>query len=63
MLRLMLISLLPLAFCLGGWKKVSLDDPEITNAASFATKELSRRTNSLYHSKLIKIVEAEKQAS
>lgn len=61
MLRLTFILLLPLVFGLGGWKRVSVDDPDVKNAAELATKELSRRTNSLYHSKLIKIVEAEKQ--
>ncbi|KAG8201784.1 hypothetical protein JTE90_027268 [Oedothorax gibbosus] len=61
MLRLTIILLLPLVFGLGGWKKASVDDADVKNAAQLATKQLSRRTNSLYHSKLITIVEAEKQ--
>lgn len=33
---------------LGGYKEVSTDDDEVLEAANFAAKQLSQRSNSLY---------------
>ncbi|XP_042910220.1 cathepsin L [Parasteatoda tepidariorum] len=62
MMKLLFFALIPLVYATpGGWQKVSLDDLDVKEATLNGVKFLSRRTNSLYHTRLIEIVDAEKQ--
>ncbi|GIY75212.1 putative cysteine proteinase CG12163 [Caerostris darwini] len=61
MLRLSLLFVIPLVLATGQWQKVSVDDPGVQKAVQSGVRLLSQRSNSLYHSKLIEIHEAERQ--
>ncbi|GFT14714.1 putative cysteine proteinase CG12163 [Trichonephila clavipes] len=61
MSRLSLLCLIPLVLATGQWQKVPVDDVGVIKAVETGVRLLSQRTNSLYHSKLIQIHEAERQ--
>ncbi|XP_054714238.1 cathepsin L-like [Uloborus diversus] len=58
---LIFVALFAIAFAVGGWKEVSVEDERVVNAAKFATKSLSQRMNSPYHAKLSSLNKAKRQ--
>ncbi|XP_022244503.1 L-cystatin-like [Limulus polyphemus] len=58
---LLLIGVSCIGKRLGGWEDVDVEDEHVKNAAGFAVKEMSTRSNGLYHQKLVEIQEARRQ--
>ncbi|KFM67613.1 putative cysteine proteinase, partial [Stegodyphus mimosarum] len=56
-----LSALVACVYATGQWQEIPKDDVGAINAANFAAKSISMRTNSPYHSKLVHIHKVEKQ--
>jgi len=39
---------------LGGWSKAEIDEEQVRNAAQYAVAEMSRRSNSLYATRMVR---------
>ena len=45
----------------GGWSGIDVDDKDVQDAANFGAAEIDSRSNSLFKSRLLSVVKAERQ--
>ena len=48
---------------LGGWNQAEVNDESIQDVAQFALTTINQRSNSLYLSKMVEVIRAERQVS
>lgn len=58
---LVVLALTVVVDAVGHWREIPVDQENVKKVADFASKSLSQRMNSAYHSKLFKIHEARQQ--